>query len=121
MLIKEGRRSMAVLRFRMNEKGIRVPKTGDPIANRRGQVIGNVTSCSIDREGYLVGLGYCSANANSPGTELEILTLPSRVPPGKDANRLEPGDRVVLADSATVLTRFVERESISSPLPGGHD
>jgi glycine hydroxymethyltransferase len=121
MLAKEGQRSMEILRFRMNDKGVRVPKMGDPIANKRGQIVGNVTSSSFDREGFLTGLAYCSANMNVPGTSLEILTLPNRVPPGKDADKLGTGDKVVLSDSATVLTRFVVRDAATGALPGDQD
>jgi glycine hydroxymethyltransferase len=121
MLAREGKRPMEVLRFRMDAKGVRVPKPGDPIANRRGQIVGNVTSCSIDRDGFLTGLAYCNSNVNVPGTSLEILTLPNRVPPGKAANELEPGDKVVLADGATVLTRFIVRDERSGALPSGQD
>jgi glycine hydroxymethyltransferase len=121
MLAKEGKRSMEILRFRMNDKGVRVPKMGDPIANKRGQIVGNVTSCSFDREGFLTGLAYCSANMNVPGTSVEILTLPSRVPPGKDADKLDTGDKVVLSDTATVLTRFVVRDAATGALPGDQD
>lgn len=112
---------MQILRFRMDEKGVRVPKTMDPVLNRRGQVVGNVTSCSIDSDGYLTGLAYCKANINEDGTPLQILTLPRRVPAGKDADKLATGDKIVLPDRATVLPRFVPREDASSPLPGESD
>ncbi len=121
MLAKENKRGNEVLRFRMDGKGVRVPKTGDPVSDKRGQVIGYVTSCSIDSEGYLTGLAYCKKSANQPGTPLQILTLPSRVPAGKDADKLEPGDKLVLPDSATVLTRFVQREEVRGALPGSGD
>jgi glycine hydroxymethyltransferase len=121
LLAREGRRDMDVLRFRMDEKGVRVPKTGDPVANKRGQVVGHVTSCSIDTEGYLTGLAYCRKNVNQVGTPLQIITLPTRVPAGKDVDKLETGDRLVLPDAATVLTRFIVREDVTGTLPGGGD
>lgn len=121
LLAKERKRKMAVLRFRMNSKGVRVPKLGDPVADKRGQVVGHVTSCSIDSKGYLAGLAYCRRAVAEPGTGLHVLTLPGRVPPGKDADKLAAGDRLVLPNSATVLTRFLERGSAPSPLPGASD
>ena len=105
----------------MNQKGVRVPKMGDPVINRRGQVIGQVTSCSINSDGYLIGLAYCKKRANVEGTPLQLLTLPHRVPASKDADKLEPGDKMVLPDRATVLTRFVERENARQALPGDGD
>ncbi len=121
LLATERKRIMEVLRFRMSEKGVRVPKTGNPVINRRGQVIGHVTSCSINSDGYLIGLAYCKKRANVEGTPLQILTLPHRVPAGKDADKLEPGDKMVLPDQATVLTRFVERDDVRQALPRDGD
>jgi glycine hydroxymethyltransferase len=121
LLAREAKRDMEVLRFRMDEKGVRVPKTGDPVANKRGQVVGHVTSCSIDTEGYLTGLAYCKKNVNQVGTTLQIITLPTRVPAGKDADKLETGDKLVLPDAATVLTRFVVRDDATGALPAGSD
>ncbi len=121
LLAREGKRDMEILRFRMDDKGVRVPKTGDPVANRRGQVVGYVTSCSIDSEGYLTGLAYCKKNVNQEGTPLQIVTLPTRVPAGKDADKLETGDKLVLPDAATVLSRFVVRDETTAALPGSSD
>jgi glycine hydroxymethyltransferase len=121
LLAREGKRDMEVLRFRMDEKGVRVPKTGDPVANKRGQVVGYVTSCSIDTEAYLTGLAYCKKGVNQEGTPLQIITLPTRVPAGKDADKLEAGDKLVLPDPATVLTRFIVRDQPAGGLPGGGD
>ena len=33
---------------RMNERGVRMPKTGDPVVNRRGRAVGWVTSAAVD-------------------------------------------------------------------------
>ncbi|MDH7486720.1 MAG: glycine cleavage system aminomethyltransferase GcvT [Anaerolineae bacterium] len=96
----------AVIRFRMREKGVRVPKTGDPVTDKRGQVIGYVTSCSLDSEGYLLGLAYVEKRYNRPGTPIAIFNLPSRPQPEKSPQELQPGDRVLLHDEAVVLSRF---------------
>ncbi len=121
LLAVEGKRTREVLRFRMNDKGVRVPKTGDPVADRRGQVIGYVTSCSIDRDGYLTGLAYCKKNANQEGTPLQIITLPRSIPAGKDADKLELGDKLVLPDGATVQSRFIVRNEVTGALPSSGD
>ena len=42
-LAKEKERTMEVARFRMNDKGVRMPKTGDPVVNKKGQALGWVT------------------------------------------------------------------------------
>ena len=36
----EAIRTMEVARFRMNDRGVRMPKTGDPVVNKKGQAIG---------------------------------------------------------------------------------
>ena len=84
-------------------------------------MVGYVTSCSIDSNGYLIGLAYCKASANEPGSPLQIMTLPSRVPAAKEADKLELGDKLVLPDNATVLSRFIPRDEAPSPLPGTGD
>ena len=95
-----------VIRFRMRDKGVRVPKTGDPVTDRRGQVIGHVTSCSIDAEGYLLGLAYVDKRHNRPGTRIGIFNLPRQARPEKPWADLAPGDRVLLHDEAIILSRF---------------
>ncbi|MCJ7735832.1 MAG: glycine cleavage system aminomethyltransferase GcvT, partial [Anaerolineae bacterium] len=50
LLAQEGQGRL-VVRFRVDDRGVRVPHLGDPVANRKGQFIGHVTSCSIDAEG----------------------------------------------------------------------
>ncbi len=90
----------------MREKGVRVPKTGDPVTDRRGQVIGYITSCSLDGEGYLLGLAYVDKRYNRPGTRIGIFNLPRRPRSEKAREDLSPGDRVLLHDQAVVLGRF---------------
>jgi len=53
LLVRDRERTRELIRWRMNQKGVRRPGTSCPVVNRQGQVIGHVTSCSIDSEGYL--------------------------------------------------------------------
>ena len=39
----------------LSEKGVRMAHPGDPVLDGRGKVIGWVTSCAVDNEGYLTG------------------------------------------------------------------
>ena len=48
LLAREESRAREVIRFRVNQKGERMPHTGDPVVNKKGKQIGHVTSCSID-------------------------------------------------------------------------
>jgi len=106
LLAREESRTREVIRFRVNQKGERMPHTGDPVVNKKGQQIGHVTSCSIDTEGYLLGLAIVEKRYNAPDTPVAIFTLH-----GKSLEEaLLKGKRVALPVEATVLTRFPEPE-----------
>jgi glycine hydroxymethyltransferase len=118
LLARDLERTREVIRWRMDQKGVRRPNIGDPVVNRRGQVVGYVTSCSIDVEGYLIGLAIVNRRYTEPGTSIGIFVLPTKVQKEKQKPDLEMGDKVLLPVEATVLTRFPERET-KSPLPAG--
>ena len=63
---------MTVIRFRMEEKGVRPPKTGDPVVNNRGQMIGWVSSAASDLEGYLIGMAYVQKSKAQPGARIGV-------------------------------------------------
>ena len=100
-------RRMAVLRFRVEEKGVRVPKQGDAVAESHGRVIGQVTSCAQDTEGFLVGLACVDRRYADRGTELRIFPRPSRGAWEKPYEELELGDRVAMHLEAEVVSRFM--------------
>ncbi len=130
-LEREKRRELEVARFRMNERGVRMPKTGDPVVNRRGRAIGWVTSAAVDVDGTILGLAYVESRYHREGDQLGIFSLPSRPVTEKDNKAdLHPGDKVELPDAATILARFPDDdershwrgekvESIPSFLPAG--
>jgi glycine hydroxymethyltransferase len=98
---------MEIARFRMNERGVRMPKTGDPVVNKRGQSIGWVTSAAVDVDGVILGLAYVQSRANRAGDEIGVFSLGGKAPAEKgNKAELVPGDKVALPDAATVLTRF---------------
>jgi glycine hydroxymethyltransferase len=116
LLAREEGRTREVIRFRVNQKGVRRPHTGDPVVNKKGQYIGQVTSCSIDTEGYLLGLAIVEKRYNVPDTSIAIFPLG-----GKSLEEaLLRGKRVALPVGATVLTRFPEREGARMRM-GGED
>jgi glycine hydroxymethyltransferase len=106
LLAREDSRTREVVRFRANQRGVRRPQTGDPVINKKGQLIGQVTSCSIDVEGYLLGLAIVEARYNVPETPIAMFPLTGK--PIEEA--LVRGKRIALPVEATVLTRFPERE-----------
>ncbi len=106
-LAKEKGRTMEVARFRMNERGVRMPKTSDPVVNKKGQVMGWVTSAAVDVDGVILGLAYVQSRYAKPGDEIGIFNLPAKPLVEKDNKaELQPGDKIALSDAATLLPRF---------------
>jgi glycine hydroxymethyltransferase len=104
-LRREASRTGEVARFRFNEKGVRMAHNGDPVVDRRGRVIGRVTSCAVDSQGYLLGQAYLDRAHIQPGTAIGIYqSAPQKA--DKAPGQLEIGDRVAIPTPATVLTRF---------------
>ncbi len=103
-------RTMEIARFRMNERGVRMPKNGDPVINKKGQAIGWVTSAAVDVDGLILGLAYIQSRYHRPGEEIGIFNVPAK-PVEEKSNKadLEPGDKVQLPDTATLLLRFPDQ------------
>jgi glycine hydroxymethyltransferase len=104
-LQREAERKGEVIRFRFPEKGTRMAHHGDPVLDRKGKVIGLVTSCAIDSDGLLTGQAFIDLRANEEGAALSIFQG-AAVSSGKPPVDLKPGDRVTLPGSAIILTRF---------------
>lgn len=105
-LAGETTRKAEVVRFRFTEKGVRMAHYGDPVVNKRGQVIGRVTSCAVDQEGYLLGQAHLDRRFISQGTAIYIYQSASEKADKAPAS-LEIGDRVSVPTPATVLSRFL--------------
>jgi len=101
-------RKMEIIRFRLNEKNVPMPNQGDRVVDRRGRVIGQVTSCAQDTEGHLLGMAYVDRRFAKPGEEIHVLAT-ARKPTEKPLETLEVGDRIPLASEGTVLERFPRR------------
>lgn len=102
---REAARTAEVIRFRFDEKGVRMAHNSDPVLDARGKVIGVVTSCAVDKEGYLTGQAYLEKKSALEGTPISIFQgAPKQA--GKAPSDLASGDRVTLPTSATVLARF---------------
>lgn len=102
-------RQRIVVRFRFDDKGVRRAELGDPVLDKRGKVVGLVTSCAIDNEGYLLGQAVVQENLSQPGTSLAIYQLGGGKRGLKIPENTGLGARLPLADRATVLTRFPKR------------
>jgi len=104
-LDQEKRRQAEVVRFRFDDKGVRMAHLGDPVIDRRGRVIGKVTSCAVDREGYLLGQAYLERKYAEEGAALAVFQSASKER-SKATAELSAGDRIAVPTPATVLSRF---------------
>jgi glycine cleavage system T protein len=108
---KGGNRGICIVRFQMNSRGIRMVRPGSPVVNKRGEYIGAVTSCALESSGFQVGMAYVNSKYSEVGTQIGIFTLPrGKVEIEKPKDQLEIGDKVLLHDEATILTRFMMPE-----------
>ena len=104
-LSREKEREQVVVRFRFSEKRVRKAHYGDPVMDEQGRVIGKVTSCANDSEGYFLGQAYISKRYAKKGTLLYIYQDVEKRK-GTELSDLSYGERVALPDTATILRRF---------------
>ena len=79
--------------------------SGDPVVDRRGRVIGFVTSCAVDSEGYLLGQAFLEMKSIAEGTPIGVFQSAAK-DSGKAPAELAIGDRANVPTPATVLSRF---------------
>ncbi len=101
----EQERKSIVTRFHFTEKGVRMAHSGDPVLDPNGRVIGTVTSCAIDSEGYLTGQAYVDEKFAVEGTPV-LIYQGSPKNTGKPPAELKSGDRVALPGAALILSKF---------------
>ena len=77
-LAHELERQARLVRFRFDEEHAPMPRQGDVVVSRKGRVVGAVTSCSIDSDGWLTGLAYVQKRHARRGTRLGIFQADSR-------------------------------------------
>jgi glycine hydroxymethyltransferase len=104
-LEKENERDGVVVRFRFNTTGVRMAHQHDPVMDKRGKVVGVVTSCAADKDGYLVGQAYIDLKSSEVGTPIFIYQGASDKAQKAPAD-LESGDRITLPTEATIIKRF---------------
>ncbi len=104
-LKREASRQGILVRFRFAEKGVRMAHLGDPVLDRKGRVIGVVTSCAVDAEGYLTGQAFVEIKSSEEGTPIAIYQGAPKAT-GKMPVELQIGDRVTLPTPAIIISRF---------------
>ncbi|MBW4436469.1 MAG: serine hydroxymethyltransferase [Pleurocapsa minor GSE-CHR-MK-17-07R] len=107
----EQKRDAEIARFRLNNRGARPPHPGDPIVDARGRVVGVVTSCSIDSEGYQLGQVYLKQDVSADGTQLAVFCGAGRSKEGKPLSALGLGDRAPMPEPVTIISRFPKKAS----------
>jgi len=117
LLAKEENRQREIVRFRCDQKRTRRPKELDMVINRKNQPVGQVTSCSMDVEGSLVGLALVDRQLTEPGTKLTVCTAAG----GSREDCLQIGGVSVLPIPITVSTRFPEKDGLKPAWMAGED
>jgi glycine hydroxymethyltransferase len=104
-LAREQNRKGTVARFRFNDKGVRMAHGGDPVIDKKGRVIGWVTSCAVDSNGFLTGLAFVEQKSTEEGTPILVYqSAPDKA--GKAPIDMKVGDKALLPTPATVVSRF---------------
>ena len=117
LLAREKDREREIVRFRCNQKRTRRPNMLDPVVDDHGTEVGQVTSCSVDVSGYLVGLALVNCRCSDPGTSLRVFPLQ-----GKTLEEgLLDGNKVALPVEVTVLSRFPEKDGQQPRWMSGED
>jgi glycine hydroxymethyltransferase len=107
----ERERESRLIRFRFDEQHARLPRQGDIVVSRKGRVVGAVTSCSLDSDGWLTGLAYVQTPYAAVGTRLAVFEIDHRSWASKPLASLKTGDRVQLHDDITVIKRFLNKQN----------
>ncbi|MEO1288135.1 MAG: hypothetical protein AAFV93_10235 [Chloroflexota bacterium] len=105
---REIKRDAEISRFRMDNKGARPAHQGDPIVDNRGRVVGIVTSCSVDSEGYQLGQVYLKKDYRKRGTQLAVFAGSARAK-STELGALSLGDKTAIPEPITILRRFPKR------------
>jgi glycine hydroxymethyltransferase len=102
---REQSRKGVVVRFTFSERGVRMAHNGDPVLDKRGRVIGWVTSCAADMEGTLTGQAYVELKYAVEGTPIYVYqSAPEKA--GLAPAGMKIGDRGLLPTEAVVVSRF---------------
>lgn len=98
-------RDSQIVRFRMENKGARPAHQGDPLVDDKGRVVGIVTSCSIDSEGYQLGQALVKIGSHKRNTQLAVFAGSERAKV-RPLNNMKFGDRAIMPETVTILWRF---------------
>lgn len=103
----EKQRDSVIARFRLTQKGARPPRQGDPVVDVRGRVVGIVTSCTPDSEGYQLGQVYIKQEFAVEDTPVGVFAGGY---PASSARAVKIGDKLPVPQTAVILSRFPKRK-----------
>ena len=102
---REQARKGVVCRFQFPEKGVRMAHNGDPVLDKRGKVIGWVTSCAADKDSTLTGQAYLELKYAAEKTPIYVYqSAPEKAGPAPAELKL--GDKGLVPTEAVVVARF---------------
>ncbi len=107
-----------VVRFRVNAAKTRAFRGGEPVVNKRGVYIGRVTSCTLvgDRQ---IGMALVESRYAEEGTDIAVFpTSGAKADEPIAIGEMAEGNRILLPEWCTVLTRFREGEGGGRPVAG---
>lgn len=94
-------RPREAVRFKIHTAGARMARTGNVVVSKRGEYIGNVTSCTLV-DGVQIGIAYIDSSEAQEGSKLEIFVGAKEVK--SEISKL--GDKVNLSEEAVIVKRF---------------
>jgi len=117
-LTQEHKRESEIVRFRFTAKAGRMAHNGDPVFDSAGNVIGEVTCCSIDTEGFRLGQAWIKTIHEKEGTPIAIAQGAGEAyAKGKpqtqadlEAATTAAGGKFRAPEAATVLSRFPKKK-----------
>jgi len=98
-------RGKKVIRFCFEEKRTRIAHLGDLVFNEKGKNIGFVTSCAIDKEGFLTGQACIEDKYAIIDTPIFIFQKTASQK-SIDFSKLKEGDKISLPSKANIIKRF---------------
>lgn len=98
-----------LVRFHFTDKVVRLAHNGDPVLDGKGKVIGRVTSCAMDKDGWIMGLAMLDIKSSEEGTFLFIYQNCEKAQL-KEPGKLTDGEKITLPNQAVVISRFPKAE-----------
>ncbi|MCE9582593.1 MAG: glycine cleavage system aminomethyltransferase GcvT [Planctomycetes bacterium] len=112
MIAREEASKVAVVRFKVNSDKARAVRPHYPVANSKGQKIGEVTSCTLVGKAQL-GMALIDRRFAKDGGQLAIIPLAREEEDGGKKSKAKKDEKPaveswVLPEYATILERFVQ-------------